>query len=58
MNRERWEAQLEADVLSEKWDVPEGVWAPWSMLGPEYDDLKARCEGSAPFGSESQETDS
>lgn len=52
MDRERWEAMLEADRLAEKWDLPEGVWAPWSLLGSQHEDLRARCEGSAPFGCE------
>lgn len=37
-------AQLEAELLSEKWDLPEPVFAPWRLL-PESSPLRQEAMG-------------
>lgn len=48
---DRWEAQNEAWIESEKWPWEAQSFSPWRELGKGYEDLKARAEGQAPFGS-------
>ena len=44
-----YEAQLEAELLSEKWDLPEPCFAPWKLLGPRDVRLRERCSGARPL---------
>jgi len=51
--RDRMEAQAEADFYAKPGHYDERpVWEPWRTLGPEHEDLKARCEGRVPFSTD------
>lgn len=45
LSADEWEAQLEADLIAEKWPDEERGFAPWQQLGPQHQDIKDRCLG-------------
>ena len=53
---DRIAAEAEADLIAKPGhydEVPD--FAPWKRLGPEHEDLKARCEGRVPFSTDRDE---
>ena len=55
--RDRMEAIAEADMIAKPWHYDGPDFAPWKHLGPEHEDLKARCEGRAPFFTDREDHD-
>ncbi len=55
---DRMAARAEAEMFAKPghYDDQEPVWEPWRTLGPEHEDLKARCEGRVPFSTDRDDT--
>jgi hypothetical protein len=45
LSADDWNAQLEADLIAEKWDDDLRGFAPWNELGPLHQDVRDRCFG-------------
>lgn len=49
VDHETAEAQLRAELLAEKWDLPEPCFAPWNLLDDRHGDLRRAAQGIRPL---------